>query len=286
MDISKITYFLTAAKLSNFTKASEACHIGQTTMSKYIASLEKELGFPLFERNHKDTRLTAKGQIFYRRMAAIRKDYESLLSELSAPAASGLRLGMALQEYLSIPLLKDFQTAHPEHPLYFSFQSEKALWADLAENKLDAIISPDAIPVGVAMAREDLQPMAQSLVCSRALLAAHGSLENVIAKEPLITKTENPLYHEQCKRRCLASFGAAFPSVLVCPSLVEQLMLTGLSKGFSILSLSPSYAYSDLEILPLGENFQETLQLVYQDRAPSPALATLLHFIHEKKCSS
>ncbi len=286
MDISKITYFLTAAKLCNFTKASAACHIGQTTMSKYIASLEKELGFPLFERNHKDTRLTAKGKIFYRRMTAIHEDYEALLSELTKAPAQGLRLGMALQEYLSIPLLQDFQAAHPEHPLYFSFQSEKALWKDLSENKLDAIISPDAIPMGLSIGREELQPMAQSLVCSHALLAAHNSIEEVIAKEPLITKTENPLYHEQCKRRCLAAFGASFPSVLVCPSLVEQLMLTGLSKGFSILSLSPSYSYSDLEILPLGKDFQETLQLLYQETAHSPALATLLTFIHEKKCST
>lgn len=286
MDLTKITYFLTAAKLCNFTKASAACHIGQTTMSKYIASLEKELGFPLFERNHKDTRLTAKGQIFYRRMTAIREDYESLLAELHAAPAPGLRLGIALQEYLSIPLLKDFQTAHPEHPLYFSFRPEKALWQDWEENKLDAIISPDAIPMGQSMAREELQPMAQSLVCSRALLSTHGSIEDVIAAEPLITKTENPLYHEQCKRRCLSSFGVSFPSVLVCPSLVEQLMLTGLSKGFAILALTPSYSYSDLEILPLGEEFQETVQLLYKETATAPALTALLSFIHEKKCST
>ncbi len=286
MDITKITYFLTAAKLCNFTKASAACHIGQTTMSKYIASLEKELGFPLFERNHKDTRLTAKGQIFYRRMTAIREDYEALLAELHAAPAPGLRLGIALQEYLSIPLLKDFQTAHPEHPLYFSFRPEKALWQDWEENKLDAIISPDAIPMGQSMGREELQPMAQSLVCSRALLSTHGSIEDVIAAEPLITKTENPLYHEQCKRRCRSAFGVSFPSVLVCPSLVEQLMLTGLSKGFAILALTPSYSYSDLEILPLGEEFQETVQLLYKETATAPALTALLSFIHEKKCST
>ncbi len=284
MDISKIPYFLTAAKLSNFTKASAACHIGQTTMSKYIASLEKELGFPLFERNHKDTRLTAKGQLFYRRMTAIHEDYEALLAELREPQVQGLRLGMALQEYLSIPLLKDFQAAHPEHPLYFSFQPEKALWEDWEENKLDAVISPDAIPMGQPVGAEELRPMAQSLVCSRALLSAHGTMKDVIAHEPLITKTENPLYHERCRQRCLSVFGVAFPSVLVCPSLVEQLMLTGLSKGFAILSLSPSYPCSDLEILPLGDEFQETIQLLYKETSPSPALSALLSFIHEKKC--
>ena len=284
MDISKITYFLTAARFSNFTKASEACHIGQTTMSKYIASLEKELGFSLFERNHKDSRLTAKGEIFCRGMTAIHRDYEALLETLKDTPAPGLRLGLALQEYLSIPLLQDFQSAHPEIPLYFSFQPEKALWKDLEEKKLDAIISPDAIPMGQNIGREELQPFAQSLVCSRALLEAYGSFQEVIAHEPLITKTENPLYHEQCRRRCLSAFHTSFPSVLVCPSLVEQLMLTGLSKGFAILFLSISCSYEDLEILPLGKEFQETIQLLYKETAPSPSLSPLLDFIHEKKC--
>ena len=53
MDINKLPYFFRAAERLNFTRAAEDCHIAQTTMSKYIAVLEAELGVPLFARTGK-----------------------------------------------------------------------------------------------------------------------------------------------------------------------------------------------------------------------------------------
>lgn len=41
MDIDKLYYFFAAAESESFTKAADRCHIAQTTMSKYIAQLEK-----------------------------------------------------------------------------------------------------------------------------------------------------------------------------------------------------------------------------------------------------
>ena len=42
-----------AVEYKNFTQAANACHIGQTTMSKYIAVLEQELQTQLFIREHR-----------------------------------------------------------------------------------------------------------------------------------------------------------------------------------------------------------------------------------------
>ncbi len=50
MDLTKIHYFLEAARLANFTQAAKNCNIAQTTMTKYIPHLERELGCPLFRR--------------------------------------------------------------------------------------------------------------------------------------------------------------------------------------------------------------------------------------------
>lgn len=51
MDIDKLYYFFAAAESESFTKAADRCHIAQTTMSKYIAQLEKETGCTLFLRS-------------------------------------------------------------------------------------------------------------------------------------------------------------------------------------------------------------------------------------------
>lgn len=48
MDLNRIHYFFKAVEYKNFTQAANACHIGQTTMSKYIAVLEQELQTQLF----------------------------------------------------------------------------------------------------------------------------------------------------------------------------------------------------------------------------------------------
>lgn len=63
MDLAKIQYFLEAARLTNFTQAARNCHIAQTTMTKYITQLEKELGCRLFRREHRGVSLTPEGGI-------------------------------------------------------------------------------------------------------------------------------------------------------------------------------------------------------------------------------
>lgn len=74
MDLNKIHYFFRAAELQNFTKAAQACHIAQTTMSKYIAVLEHELGVSLFVRNHKTAVLTPQGERYYKEMKKTRSN--------------------------------------------------------------------------------------------------------------------------------------------------------------------------------------------------------------------
>ena len=82
MDIAKIQYFLEAARLNNFTEAARKCHIAQTTMTKYISQLEKELGCRLFCREHRGVSLTAEGQRFYEGMKKICQEYQNLRGSL------------------------------------------------------------------------------------------------------------------------------------------------------------------------------------------------------------
>lgn len=62
MDETKLYYFLSVARHLSFTKAAEDCHVVQSTVSKQVASLEQELGAPLFIRDRQTVRLTEAGQ--------------------------------------------------------------------------------------------------------------------------------------------------------------------------------------------------------------------------------
>src|SRR5258708_33998624 len=50
MEISQLRYFLAVAETGSFSRAAEACHVAQPSLSQQIQKLEKELRRPLFDR--------------------------------------------------------------------------------------------------------------------------------------------------------------------------------------------------------------------------------------------
>ena len=77
MKIEKLYYFLSVAKHRNFTKAAQECHIAQPAISKQMLSLEKELGFLLFERKNRRVELTEAGKEFYQSISCLIDEYEA-----------------------------------------------------------------------------------------------------------------------------------------------------------------------------------------------------------------
>lgn len=64
MDIETLRYFQYIAKYKNVTKAASHFYISQSTLSRQMMALEKELGVTLFIRNNKQLELTPTGQVF------------------------------------------------------------------------------------------------------------------------------------------------------------------------------------------------------------------------------
>ena len=73
MNFLSMDYFLMTAEKRSFTKAADALHITQQTLSTHIANLEQELDCKLFVR-HVPLELTYAGEIFWQYAADFRKN--------------------------------------------------------------------------------------------------------------------------------------------------------------------------------------------------------------------
>jgi len=62
MDTRKLKYFLAVVDHDGFSRAAEHLLIAQPSMSQTIASLEKELGVPLFHRIGRRSVLSEAGK--------------------------------------------------------------------------------------------------------------------------------------------------------------------------------------------------------------------------------
>ena len=64
MDIKNLKTFINVAKLGSFTKAANEMNYVQSTVTTQIQQLEKELGYPVFDRIGKKVSLTTLGAEF------------------------------------------------------------------------------------------------------------------------------------------------------------------------------------------------------------------------------
>lgn len=79
MNISQIRYAVKVYELNSFTDAAQALFISQPRLSQAITSLEKELGFEIFERNRRGIKgTTPRGYEFIRQSIKTLEEYAQL----------------------------------------------------------------------------------------------------------------------------------------------------------------------------------------------------------------
>lgn len=71
MEVHQLRYFCAIVSHGTFTRAANAEHVSQPSLSQQILKLEHELGGRLFYRLPRTARLTALGEIFLPRALAV-----------------------------------------------------------------------------------------------------------------------------------------------------------------------------------------------------------------------
>ena len=284
MDLDKLELFYAAANSRSFTQAAEKCNVAQTTMSKYIAQLEDELGTRLFYRTTRECTLTEAGHIFYNGAKDLRRDYDDLRRQLQQVAENELRIGV-YGEFFDLSILGRFKDSNPGIDLKVSLDSRSDLYDQLKRRKIHAVLTPNIL-VNEAAGDHTLRTVNvlsgdAFIYCSEDAVKKYGSIQEAIRNLPFVTKSRDPRYHNYCRRILHRTLGVSFEAVTVVESIAKQRLLTELSQGFSIMLEQEASDTKELYAYSLQDNFNETLQLFYSVKHVPASLRAFIDFINE-----
>lgn len=82
MEIRQIQYFLSIVDTGSFSAAADEHYISQSSLSKIIIALEKELEIPLFDRSKRKVFLTEAGEAFLEHARKLNAAYKAMAVEL------------------------------------------------------------------------------------------------------------------------------------------------------------------------------------------------------------
>ena len=112
MEMHQVRYFLAVARILNFTRAAEECHVAQPSLTRAVKQLEDELGGELFRRERNLSHLTEFGlrmqpflQQCYDSAAAAKTLATSLKSGAVAPLT--IAISSAVNISLIVPHLTE-----------------------------------------------------------------------------------------------------------------------------------------------------------------------------------
>ena len=121
MDIRQLQYLAALAREKHFTRAAQACHVTQPTLSGRIRQLEQELGVPIVERGQRFVGLTPEGERVLKWAHLVLDNWQSLQQELgairsrSAHLVGKLALGVIPSALPMVATLTNaMQRSHPQ----------------------------------------------------------------------------------------------------------------------------------------------------------------------------
>ncbi len=140
MEMKQIKYFLAVAELGSFSTAADHLYISQSSLSKQIMALEKELGVTLFDRSKRSITLTEAGETFRKHAHRLNDEYKALISSLkeykSAVSLTIVAIPVIAQ-YGITSYIAQFQTAYPNIHLMLEEREASTILPALTNHQFD-----------------------------------------------------------------------------------------------------------------------------------------------------
>src|SRR3569623_310663 len=148
MLLRHIRYFLAVAEHRNFTRAAEALHVSQPTLSQQIRQLEDTLCVQLLDRSGRTIRLTDAGAAWLLYAQRALQDLDAgrrAIHDVHDLSRGSLRLGMTptFTAYLVGPLVDRFNQRYPGIILNIE---------EMSQERMEVLLNEDQLDMGIAFA--------------------------------------------------------------------------------------------------------------------------------------
>ena len=282
MEIRQIQYFLSVVETGSFSAAADEHYISQSSLSKVIIALEKELGVSLFDRSKRKVFLTQAGETFLEHARKLVAAYKDMVVELDGYKSTLDSFSIAtipvLTQYGITTYLAQFRDLHPN--IRFSIDEIDGL------NILPAL---DEHRFDLAFTRHNYlnhDRYASLEICKDKLLVVvsknnrHANRTSISLKElsndnfivfDRITDLHK-LIMDECRK-------AGFDPTIFYSShrKVSVLGLVGTNIGLALMPVKvyDYYQHSDVLAIPLDENIICNIVLVYLKNRILPEAAKI-----------
>ena len=243
--LRQLQYLKLLARHGSFSRAADAAHVTQPTLSAGIAELERILGSPVVDRARSGMILTAAGEEAVKRAGDILAAAEDLVQATRSagqPLAGRFRLGVipTIAPYLLPKALPLLRTRFPKLGLYLREDLTHRLIANLREGGLDAALI--ALPydtTGLETAHVSDDELVALLPANHSLVAHRRVTPQELEDTGLILLEDGHCLREHALAACSLDrpgFGEQDFAATSLPTLV-QMVGSGLG-----VSLAPAMA--------------------------------------------
>lgn len=282
MEIRQIQYFLSIVDTGSFSSAADEYYISQSSLSKMIIALEKELSISLFDRSKRKVSLTEAGEAFLRHARELNSDYKAMLVELDGYKSTADSFSIAtipvLPQYGIATLISQFRDKYPH--IRFSLMEIDGLniIPALTERRFDlAFTRHNYLDQDQFTSQEICKDKLLLVVSKNNRYANRASISlKELTNDNFIVFDKVTELHKLIIDECGK---AGFEPTIFYSShrkvSVIGLVTTNIGIALMPVKIYEYYRHPDVRAIPLDEDIECNITLVYLKNRPLPKAAMI-----------
>ncbi|MFO7860717.1 MAG: selenium metabolism-associated LysR family transcriptional regulator [Desulfosalsimonas sp.] len=295
MDLWQLKIFKAVIDLEGFSRAAEAIHLTQPTVSSHIRDLEAHFGCRLIDRMGKTAKATRAGELLYEyadRMLKLAAETESAVAEFLGHISGQIAIGGSTIPggYILPRQIGGFTRIYPEVRIRLHVSDTRQIIDEVLAGRLDFGMVGAEAESGHIVQKALIRDEMRLIVRADHPWADHREIElNRLCSQPFLLREPGSGTRKSLEQQ-LARAGLSMDGFTVAAELGSTAsVIQGIKSGMGISILSPiavederkSGSLKALAVtgLDLSRHFYLTTR---RERTPSPASRALMDYLEKQ----